>query len=60
MLNKIFEKIVYGFSFGTGMGLSFVLVPRHNIFSNTQYKNTDNQISYPVSDTEYNNEFNSK
>ena len=60
MLVKILEKIVYGFSFGTGMGLSLVMLPRANFSTNNQCKNLDSQISYPYSDTEYKVVFNSK
>ena len=60
MFYKNFEKIIYGFSFGIGFGFSFVLLPRPNSFANSQYKNLDNQISYPTSDAEYEIEFNSK
>ena len=31
ILNKMLEKFIYGFSFGTGMGLSFKLLPKENI-----------------------------
>ena len=32
MFLKIFEKFIHGLSFGVGMGISFIIIPKENKF----------------------------
>lgn len=52
MFLKIFEKFIHGLSFGLGMGISFIIIPKERkIINSPQLETSTNNSSITQPDT---------